>query len=131
MERAALCPSITPLPFSAIGGYITVVYDGSCWFGCVLNVNEQEHAITVTFLHPSNPKRRDVLDIDPSDILTHVQPSIATATGRTYTLSKKVVQEATTAYLCNFSFLMVICLDSLAFLWCLCYDIHQQVVVTV
>ena len=30
-------------------------YDGSCWLGCVLNVNEQEHAITVTFLHPSIP----------------------------------------------------------------------------
>ena len=78
--------------------------------GCVLNVNEQERAITVTFLHPSipsasffYPKRKDVLDIDPSDTLTCVQPSIATATGRTYTLSKKEVEDATAAlevYLC-------------------------------
>ena len=37
------------------------------------------------------PKRKDVLDIDPSDIITRVQPSIATATGRKYTLSKKEV----------------------------------------
>ena len=69
MERAALCPSITPLPFSRIGGYVTVVYDGSCWLGCVLNVNEQEHA-SASFFYP---KRRDVLDINPSDILTRVQ----------------------------------------------------------
>ena len=44
-----------------------------------------------------DPKRKNVLDIDPSDILTRVQPSIATATGRTYTLSKKEVEDATTA----------------------------------
>ena len=78
----------TPLPFSAVGGYVSVAYDGYCWLGCVLNVNEQERAITDTFLHPSipffYPKRNDVLNIDPSDILTRVQPSIATATGRTY-----------------------------------------------
>ena len=74
-KSATLCPSITPLPFSAIGGYVTVAYDGSCWLGCVLNVNEQERAITVTFLRPSipsasffYPKRQDVLDIDPYDI---------------------------------------------------------------
>ena len=70
----------------------------------MLNVNEQEHTITATFLHSSissasffYPKRKDVLDIDPSDILTRVQPSIATATGRTYTLSKKEVEDATAA----------------------------------
>ena len=97
----------TSLPFSAI----TVAYDGSCCLGCVPNVNEQERAITVTFLHPSipsasffYPKRKNVLDIDPSDILTRVQPSIATATGRAYTLSKKM------PYVCNFAFLMVMCL---------------------
>ena len=86
-------------------------YDSSCWLGCVLNVNEQKHAITVTFLHPSipsasffYPKRKDVLDTDLSDILTRVQPSIATVTGRTYTLSKKEVEDVTAAlevYLCE------------------------------
>ena len=65
------------------------------------------------------PKRKDVLDIDPSDILTRIQPSIATATGRTYTLSKKVVEDVTAAlevylFCCNFAFLMVY----------LCYDIQ-------
>ena len=43
------------------------------------------------------------LDIDPSDTLTRVQPSIATATDRTHTLSKKEVEDATAAlevYLC-------------------------------
>ena len=37
-------------------------------------------------------------NIDPSYILTRVQPLIATATGRTYTLSKKEVQDATAVY---------------------------------
>ena len=74
------------------------------------NVNEQECAITVTFLHTSipsasffYPKRKDDLDTDPTYILTHVQPSIATATGRAYTLSKKEVEDVTAAlevYLC-------------------------------
>ena len=104
----ALCPSITPLLFSAIGGYISVAYDGSCWLGCVLNVNEQEHAITVTYmyLHPSIPfasffhLEKGCLDIDPSNILTRVQPSIATATGRTYALSKKEVENATNCSVC-------------------------------
>ena len=45
------------------------------------------------------------------DILTRVQPSIATATGRKYTLSKKEVEDATAALkiynVCNFSFLML------------------------
>ena len=59
-----------------------------------------EHTATVTFLHPSIPsasffylKRKAVLDIDPSDILTRVHPTIATATGRTCTLSKKEVED--------------------------------------
>eukprot|EP00731_Ephydatia_muelleri_P008707 Em0004g1045a len=54
-STTTLCPSITPLSFSAIGRYVTVAYDGSCWLGYALNVNEQERAITVTFLRPSIP----------------------------------------------------------------------------
>ena len=54
-ERVALGQAFTPLPFSAIGGYVTVAYDGSSWLGCVLNVNEHEHTITTTFLHPCIP----------------------------------------------------------------------------
>ena len=101
-ERVALGQAFTPLPFGGIGGYVTVAYDGSSWLGCVLNVNEQEHTITTTFLHPCipattfvYPEQKDILDIDPSDILTLVQPS--TATGRTYTLTKKEMQEASRA----------------------------------
>ena len=103
-ERVALGQTFNPLPFGAISGYVTVAYDGSCWLGCVFNVNEHEHTITTTFLHPSisatsfvYPDQQDILDIDPSDILTRVQPS--TASGRTYTLTKKEIQEALQTYL--------------------------------
>ena len=42
-----LSPEVT-----AIGGYVAVAYYGECWLGCVVGVNETEHAITVKFLHP-------------------------------------------------------------------------------
>ena len=58
-ERVALGRAFTPLPFGAIGGYVTVAYDGSCWLGYVLDVNEQEHTITATFLHPCIPAQQD------------------------------------------------------------------------
>ena len=38
----------TPLPFSAVGGYVSVAYDGYCWLGCMLNVNEQEQTPSST-----------------------------------------------------------------------------------
>ena len=69
----------------------------SCSLTLSTQPSQQEPA---SFFYPS---RKDVLDIDPSDILTRVQPSIAIATGRTYTLSKKEVEDATAAlevYLC-------------------------------
>jgi hypothetical protein len=68
---------------------------------CSLTLSTQPTGaiISIIFL----PEEKGCLDIDPSDILTRVQPSIATATGRAYTLSKKEVQDATAAlevYLC-------------------------------
>lgn len=68
----------------------------------LLGSEESDRVVTVAFLHPCIPAasfvyhdHEDVLDIDPSDILTHVNPT--TATGRTYVLSKKEMQEANLA----------------------------------
>ena len=76
-----------------------VMYDGSCWLGCVLKVDEEGRTINLTFLHPCIPAKsfvypthEDILDMDPSDILTRVNPT--TVTGRNYTLSKKEMDEA-------------------------------------
>ena len=51
------------------------------------------HTINIIFLHPCipaksfvYPKCDDILDVDPSDILTRVNPTLLT--GRTYTLCK-------------------------------------------
>ena len=80
------------LPFAAISGYVTVIYDGLFWLGYVVGVEESDRVVTVKFLHPCIPAasfvfpaRQDILDIDPSDTLTHVNPT--TATGQTYALS--------------------------------------------
>ena len=58
---------------TAIGGYVTVAYDGESWLGCVVGAHETEHAITVKFLHPCIPapcfvfpEQEDLLDIDLS-----------------------------------------------------------------
>ena len=93
---------------TAIGGYVTVTYDGESWLGCVVGAHETEHAITVKFLHPCIPapcfvfpEQEDLLDIDLSDVLTCVNAT--TATGRTYTLSRKEMQEASVALRARFA----------------------------
>ena len=73
-----------------------MAYDGCCWLGCVIKVDTEARVVEVNFLHPClpaksyvYPQHQDVLEIDPSDILTLVSPS--TATGRTYSLTAKEV----------------------------------------
>ena len=99
IERVSLDQTVASLPTSATGGYVTVVYDGSCWLGSVLSINPQDHNIRVTFLHPHIPAASFLYphreDIDPFDILSIVQPS--TTTGRRYNLTRKEMQEATSA----------------------------------
>ena len=102
IEKVNFVEAVNHLPFVAISGYITVLYNGSCWLGYILGSEESDHVVRVTFLHPCipaascvYPDHEDVLDIDPSDILTHVNPT--TATGQTYVLSKKEMQEANLA----------------------------------
>ena len=64
------------LPFAAISGYVTVIYDGLCWLGYIVGVEESDRAVTVKFLHPCIPAasfvfpaQQDILDIDPSYIV--------------------------------------------------------------
>ena len=87
---------------TAINGYVTVAYYGECWLGCVVGAHETEHAITIKFIHtciPASsfvyPEQEYLLDVDLSDVLTSVNET--TATGRTYTLSRKEMQEASAA----------------------------------
>ena len=104
VERVLLKDSTTTtcIPPPVATGYVTVAYDNSCWLGYVIGFNESEGGVKVKFLHPCipsssfvYPNREDIMDMDPSDILTHVAPT--TATGRTYTLSRKEILDATTA----------------------------------
>lgn len=68
----------------------------------MLSVDESERAVTVTFLHPCisarsyvYPEQEDIMVVDPSDILTTANPT--TVTGRTYTLTKQEMEEASSA----------------------------------
>ena len=88
------------IQITAITGYVTVNYNGSCWLGYAKSVDHLEQTVTVMFLHPCipspsfiYPSPHDIMDVDPSDILSKVNP--VTATGRTYTLTKKEILEAT------------------------------------
>eukprot|EP00731_Ephydatia_muelleri_P034712 Em0073g9a len=100
IEKVALAAgNVQSLPISAMGGYVTVAYNESCWLGCVTNTNESQRAVTVMFLHPKIPAKSfvypaqdDVMDVDPSDVLTRVSPT--TDTGRLYKLTKKEMDEA-------------------------------------
>ena len=101
-EKVAVAEVVNTLLLGDIRGYVTVAYNASCWLGYVLNVDASLRTITVTFLHPCIPStsfvypvRQDVMDVDPSDVLTLVNP--VTATGRTYTVTRKNMQEASLA----------------------------------
>ena len=87
------------LPLSTMKGYVTVEYEGSCWLGYVVKVDINARLVEVNFLHPKlpaqsyvYPRHQDVLEVDPTDILTLVNPS--TATGRRYFLTAKEITTA-------------------------------------
>ena len=93
---------VETLPLTSIKGYITVMYDGHCWLGMVTKVDKEARLAEVNFLHPQlpaksylYPRHQDIMEIDPSDILTLVSPS--TATGRTYSLTSQEIMAATRA----------------------------------
>ena len=79
-----------------------MAYDRDCWLGCVTKVKMEEQSVEISFLHPKlpansyvYPQHQDILEIDPSDVLTLVSPT--TATGRSYHLTAKEVKAATLA----------------------------------
>ena len=87
------------LPLSALKRYVTVAYEGSCWLGYVVKVDINARLVEVNFLHPKlpaqsyvYPRHQDILEVDPTDILTLVNPS--TATGRRYFLTEKEIATA-------------------------------------
>ena len=87
------------LPLSTLKGYVTVAYEDSCWLGYVMKVDVNARLVEVNFLHPKlpaqsyvHPSHQDILEVDPTDILTLVNPS--TATGRTYSLTANEIAKA-------------------------------------
>ena len=97
-ERVTVSTTAVQFPISVTNGYVAVSYSGHCWLGYVLEASQTEKKIVVTFLHPCIPSQSfvfpeaaDILDIDPSDILSILNP--VTATGRRYTLTKKEMIE--------------------------------------
>eukprot|EP00731_Ephydatia_muelleri_P014922 Em0008g642a len=80
------------LQLSTLKGYVTVTYEENCWLGQVMKVDLQARLVEVNFLHPKlpaksyfYPQHQDILEVDPSDILTIVNPT--TPTGRRYYLT--------------------------------------------
>ena len=78
MERVLLIDATpcTPPPVASMG-YVTVVYNNACWLGNVIGVNQLEGGVKVKFPRiPCSsfvyPNREDIMDMDPSDILTQV-----------------------------------------------------------
>ena len=87
----------TPTFNGKLSGYVTVHYDGKWWLACIMEAFQDTHEVKVNFLHPNGPANSfffpDIEDhciLDLSDILLSVEPK--TATGRTYTISKKETQ---------------------------------------
>ena len=98
-ERVTSAHVPEPVPLSEIKSYVTVAYGGDFWLGYVTKVDMEPRLVEVNFLHPQlpansyiYPRRQDILDVDPTDILTLVSPT--TATGRSYTLTSKEVSDA-------------------------------------
>ena len=82
--------------------YVTCMYNNNYWLAFVLGVDVENSKVKLTFLHLQGPACLyikypatipDVLKVPLSHILTEVNPR--TATGRTYTLTKKENQLAT------------------------------------
>lgn len=97
-----LTPGMIVHNVSAITGYVTVDYDGHWWVACVMEHSPERHEVDVKFLHPHGPspsytfpEPSDHLTIDYQDVLTTVEPT--TATGRTYSISKKETSAAVAA----------------------------------
>ena len=90
------------LQLSTLKGYVTVAYEENCWLGQVVKVDLEARLVEVNFLHPKlpaksyfYPQHQDILEVDPSDILSIVNPT--TQTGRRYYLTLEDITMATMA----------------------------------
>ena len=99
LERVTDAQAVVPPQFTTIDGYVVVQYGWYGWLGCTMAVDAEAGSVTVKFLHPhlpsssfSFPEPPDMLEVDSSDIVSLVNP--VTATGRTYTLTKREMAEA-------------------------------------
>ena len=72
------------------------MYEKEWWVACVLQLDEDESAVKVNFLHPQGPSRSfrfpDILTVPIESILIKIDPK-CTRRG-TYTLSRKESRSA-------------------------------------
>ena len=68
-----------------IKGYVTAIYNGAWWVGCMTGSHSEMQEVTLSLLHPRGtsrslvyPLRADILTIQISDILTFVEPTTYT-----------------------------------------------------
>ena len=99
-KNASVCVLEDELELNKINGFVACVYGEEWWLGCVLEVNESEEEVKLSFLHPHGPapsfkypSRNDVLSVPAYFVLTKVDPH--TPTGRVYNLNDKESREAT------------------------------------
>ena len=97
-ERGTTAPS-----FQEMIGYVIVVYNEAWYLGYILEKNEEESILHISFLEPSGPapsykypQREDRLWCDASQVLSCVNPT--TPTGRTYNLSEEDNTKAIEAF---------------------------------
>lgn len=95
-------PLQTSIPLDSIRGFCTARYLEEWYLACVLDVNHVEKEVELTFMHPKGPAPSfvypdpaDILTVDASDILSMCSPN--TQTGRTYTMTKAEMKQATDA----------------------------------
>ncbi len=80
-----------------VSDYVTVHYDGQLRLSSIMEAFQREGEVKVKFLHPNGPSasfffpdNEDQCIVDISDLLVSVEPK--TATGRTYSLTKREIQ---------------------------------------
>ena len=88
------------LQIEDIHGFVTCSHEEQWWVGCVIHVDEDTLAVTISILQPHGPSSSfrfpavpNVVNITLDKVLTKVDPR--TTTGRKYTLTKLESKRAT------------------------------------
>ena len=94
MKEERVSSAKNDIPPNSIVGFVTCLCNGHWWLACVLEVNQEDNLVRLTFLHPHGPntffkypQKEDIRTVKIETILRLVDPR--TRTGRTYTLLKK------------------------------------------